>query len=398
MMKKLHLMLGLSLLLLGLSAPVALADASEFRLVVSSNEGAPSGRFAVDLEIRGSANRTLNSLTADVFFGSELTALLTPGENWFTGSGDYETSVTSIDLPYPYYRVLVTGNNIGKTTAGVPAGFTVTTNWQRVVTLVWDIATLSNSYTVKLQTFTDCAAYFDNLANNPVADLTEWDSGTVSSATVKLAVRAFLQGPYNTTGHNMNTDLFSASLLPVKSVYSYDPRTVTGVPPASVDWVMLQLRSSVTGPPIFSKSLFLRSDGQVVDENGTENFDIPTLEGEKSYYVVLSHRNHLTTMSSAPIPLSNGAYTNYDFTTAQNKAYGTNPMKAMADGAYAFKAGDGNGDGGIDAVDLNAVWRPTNGTAWSYTKYADFNLDGGIDAIDANAYWRPNNGSATQVP
>jgi hypothetical protein len=73
-------------------------------------------------------------------------------------------------------------------------------------------------------------------------------------------------------------------------------------------------------------------------------------------------------------------------------------MKAMTDGAYAFKAGDGNGDGGVDALDLNAIWRPSNGTTWSYAKYADFNLDGGIDAIDANAYWRPNNGSATQVP
>lgn len=397
MMKKLHLLLGLSLLLLGFSASTVLADASEFRLVVSSNTGAVSGRFAVDLEIKASSNRTLNSLTVDVPYGPELASVATPGENWFSGSANYETSVTSISLPGTYYRVLVTGNDIGKTSAGVPAGFTVTTNWQRVVTLVWSIATLSNSYNVDLATYTDCAAYFDNLANNPLADLTEWDSGTINFATVKLAARAFLQGPYSTTSHSMKTDLYTAALLPPTSVYTYDPRTVAAVP-ASVDWVMLQLRSSVTGPPIYSKSLFLRSDGQVVDEDGTENFDIATLEGEKSYYVVLSHRNHLTTMSSAPIPLSGGAYTSYDFTTAQNKAYGTNPMKAMTDGAYAFKAGDGNGDGGVDALDLNAIWRPSNGTTWSYAKYADFNLDGGIDAIDANAYWRPNNGSATQVP
>jgi len=396
MMKRVQLLLGLSLLLLGLSASAVLADASEFRLVVSSNAGATGGRFAVDLEIRGSASRTLNSLTADVFFGSELAAVAPPGENWFTGSGDYETSVTSISLPGTYYRVLVTGNNIGKTSAGVPAGFTVTTSWQRVVTLVWSIATLSNSYNVNMLTYTDCAAYFDNAANNPLADLTEWDSGTVPFATVKLAARAFLQGPYNTANHNMNTDLYTAALLPPASVYTYDPRTVAVVP-ASVDWVMLQLRSSVTGPPVFSKSLFLRSDGQVVDEDGTENFDIPTLEGEKSYYVVLSHRNHLATMSSVPILLTGGAYTSYDFTTAQNKAYGTNPMKAMADGAYAFKAGDGNGDGGIDAGDY-AAWFLNNGTAWTYAKWSDFNLDGGIDAIDANSCWRPNNGSATQVP
>ena len=28
----------------------------------------------------------------------------------------------------------------------------------------------------------------------------------------------------------------------------------------------------------------------------------------------------------------------------------------------------------------------------------DFNLDGGVDAIDLNTIWRPNNGIGTQVP
>ncbi len=197
----------------------------------------------------------------------------------------------------------------------------------------------------------------------------------------------------------MKTGLFDNTLIPTTSVYSYDPRTAAGIPAGTVDWVMLQLRSSLSGPPLFSRSLFLRSDGKVVGDDGsTETVDIPSLEGLKSYYVVLRHRNHLAVMSASAIALNESSATQHDFSTGQSKAYGATPMKAMSDGAFALKAGDGNGDGGIDALDLNAVWRPNNGTAWSYAKLADFNLDGGIDAIDANGYWRPNNGSATQVP
>jgi len=398
MMKLTLRLMGWSLLLIVLSASVVLADNAEFRLVVSTNSGTVGGRFCADLEIKGNSIRTLNSLTVDVPYGSALTPATPVAENWFIGSSDYEISVSTINLPITYYRVLVTGNKIGKTSAGSPAGFAVTTDWQRVVTLCWNITTLQNSYQVDLLTYTDAAAFFDNPANNPVADLTEWETTTRNLATVKLAAKAFLQGPYDVASHTMSTNLYSNALLPTTSVYSYDPRTVSAVPAATTDWVLLQLRSSISGPPVYSRSCFLRSDGQVVDAEGVESFDIMTLEGVKSYYVVLRQRNHLAVMSAVPVALDETTITPWDFTTAQNKAYGTNPMKSMSDGRFAMKAGDGNGDGGIDAADLNSAWRPNNGTTWSYSKYADYNLDGGIDAIDVNGFWRPNNGSATQVP
>jgi hypothetical protein len=400
MMKKLLLLLGFAALLLGALTAAALADTSEFRLVVSRNDGYVGGQFWADLEIKSSANRTINSLTADVQYSSELAAPAgDPDSDWFAGYADYEHSVSKLTLPGGYFRVLVTGNAIGKTSAGVPAGFTVTTSWQRVVTLHWDIVTLSNSYSLTLLNVTDAAAYFDNAANNPLADLTEWENATTVSANVMLAVKAFLQGPYDVSAHAMKTDLRSNDLIPATSVYSYDPHTAASVPATAVDWVMVQLRSSVTGPPIFSKSLFLRSDGKVVGDDGsTETISIASLEGLKNYYVVLKQRNHLAVMSASAIALNEATATLHDFTTGQAKAYGTAPMKAMSDGAYALKAGDGNGDGGIDAIDLNSAWRPNNGTTWTYAKLADYNLDGGIDAIDANGFWRPNNGSATQVP
>ena len=38
--------------------------------------------------------------------------------------------------------------------------------------------------------------------------------------------------------------------------------------------------------------------------------------------------------------------------------------KALAElgiGVYGMRAGDGNSDGGIDAIDFNTVWLPNNG-------------------------------------
>jgi hypothetical protein len=61
-------------------------------------------------------------------------------------------------------------------------------------------------------------------------------------------------------------------------------------------------------------------------------------------------------------------------------------------------SGDGNSDNGVDAIDHNTIWLPTNGTPWDYTKFGDYDLDGGIDAIDYNLNWITNNGRASQVP
>jgi hypothetical protein len=85
----------------------------------------------------------------------------------------------------------------------------------------------------------------------------------------------------------------------------------------------------------------------------------------------------------------------YDFSTGQGRAYGTNAQRLVGT-RYAMAGGDGTGDGSVDAIDRNAVWRVQNG-AYGYLN-GDFTLDGGVDAFDLNQIWRSNNGSTTQVP
>lgn len=71
-------------------------------------------------------------------------------------------------------------------------------------------------------------------------------------------------------------------------------------------------------------------------------------------------------------------------------------MKAVGT-KFAMFAGNGNGDGAVNATDRNVVWRVQNGMVNGYYS-GDFNLDGNVNATDRNAYWRLNNGTLSQVP
>ncbi len=397
------LKIGLCTSILLIFSVCVFADDSEFRLIVSRNDNRSTndGRLHVDIEMRiapGSTSpRTLNSLTLDVTYGPELSAFTSnPDSNWFSATAGYDLSVNKLTSPVNYYRVLVTGNGIGKNGPGDPPGFSVTNSWQRVVTLRWNIATVSPSYNVAFITTSDCAAYFDNLNNNPQTTLTEWATATSSSANLLVAARVFLQGPYSTSTHAMTTNLRTPTdWVPLTSPYDWDKRTVSSIPSSITDWVCVQLRSSATGKVVSARSMFLRNDGYIVDDDGsTTQFTMHSLEGEKDYYLVIRHRNHLAVMSNAT-PLNASSATPYNFTDALSKYYG-NDAKLLETGVYGMYAGDADQNNFISAVDKNAYWLPQNGL-FGYLK-GDFDLNGFVNAIDKNAYWRLNNGKLGQVP
>lgn len=222
------------------------------------------------------------------------------------------------------------------------------------------------------------------------------------SQSIKVNAKVFLQGAFDTGTGMMNTTLNDLALLPTAQPFGTAPwnysgtDSVSSMPADIVDWVLLELRTANNADALFARrAALLHKDGSIVDVDGssTVNFDQPI----GSYYLVIRHRNHLAITSSAAVFTDNSG-TLYDFTTAQTLAYGTTPMQELAANKFGMRAGDGNNDGGVDALDKNISWRPENGQAWGYSKYADFNLDGGIDALDINLYWRLMNGSASQVP
>ena len=134
---------------------------------------------------------------------------------------------------------------------------------------------------------------------------------------------------------------------------------------------MLNLEVHITGLVYGRRAAFLKSDGTIVDTTGSSPVLFNGLS-EGNYYIVIRHRNHLAVMSKNSVSLS-GSSSLYDFTTAQEQAYGTNPMKALSGGGFGMIAGDANGDGFISASDKNISWFPQNGLIGYLS--GDFNLD-----------------------
>jgi hypothetical protein len=96
-----------------------------------------------------------------------------------------------------------------------------------------------------------------------------------------------------------------------------------------------------------------------------------------------------------------GGSGSWDFTTGQNKAYGTQPMAALGAGGVApfgLFAGNAEADDVIDLDDLDWYITATVNGMEGY-RFADFNLNGFVEALDFNLYISNTlAGASSQVP
>ncbi|MCK5148275.1 hypothetical protein KAR48_16075 [bacterium] len=239
----------------------------------------------------------------------------------------------------------------------------------------------------------ETATGFSHFDNQPIEKIFLGD-GDIPLTQSLAKFKVFLEGPYNTSTHQMNTTLNDNGLLPLISPYGEDPRTVDTIPTDIVDWVLVELREMATGPTVSSKSVFLRKDGYLVADDGIAT-DITLYAPDGNYYVVIKHRNHLAVMSTNTISLNAMTATLYDFTSSASQCYGAEGVRAIEPGVWGAWTGDADGTGFINSVDLNSCWRPDNGLG-GY-KRSDFDLSGFVNSVDLNRYWRINNGRGTSV-
>ena len=218
----------------------------------------------------------------------------------------------------------------------------------------------------------------------------------VAPVAPKLAyanVKVFLQGPYVAAGDTMANTLRKNGWLATR--FGSIP-----IPALAVDSINIELRDSATAAAATHRRFapaWLLTNGTLRGFADTTQTSIAfdSIAAGK-YYVVIRHRNHLAIMSSQKDSIdNNSAAVAYDFSTGQTQAWGTNAMKAVGT-RFALFAGNGNGDGSINAVDRNSIWRVQNGS-FGYTG-GDFDLNGAVNAVDQNGYWRVNNGNFSQVP
>jgi len=174
----------------------------------------------------------------------------------------------------------------------------------------------------------------------------------------RVNIKAFLQGPYS--GGVMTTALNAAAPAPnmlethaLTSPYTDAPATVSAgfflANPTIVDWVKIEGRniSSPSTPTSNKISAFIKSNGDIVAIDGTS---LPTLKGEPTSVVVLSHRNHLPIRTpNAGISIAEGA-TQHNFSTGIAQAFTNGAITSNANmrnngGIYAMWGGDVNSNG-----------------------------------------------------
>ncbi len=217
-------------------------------------------------------------------------------------------------------------------------------------------------------------------------------SYSVWAKGVLLKSKIFLEGAYDSQTHRMRTDLNSKALIPLQSPFTENQRSVEAVPANVVDWVLVQLRLAPQTTAIASRSVFLDKTGNLVETDGSTR-DIPFPVAAGSYYLVVRHRNHLAGMSSQAISLGSTASL-YDFTTSENRFYGSNGAASLEPTVWGLIAGDANSDGGIFGEDYTEYQLRQGVEGY---QAADFNLDGGVFGEDYTIY-QINQGKESGVP
>ncbi len=101
-----------------------------------------------------------------------------------------------------------------------------------------------------------------------------------------------------------------------------------------------------------------------------------------SFYISINCRNAIKTWSATPQTI--GGTTSYDFSNAQNKAYGNN-MVSLGGGKFAFYSGDINGDGSIDGSDAPYLLNDVDNSLFG-AQITDLNGDGSVDNSDIPFY------------
>jgi len=177
----------------------------------------------------------------------------------------------------------------------------------------------------------------------------------VCPANTILNLNCFIQGYWDGAG----------AMLPVLA----NQGITSG--PNSCDSISIELHNA-TAPYAVSYST-----KTILNKNGTASCTFPFLNG--AYYIALKHRNALETWSAAPV-LMTASPVNYNFSTSNSKAYGSNQVQ-LSNGVWAIYSGDLNFDQNIDLMDTPLLETAIANYNFGYYP-TDLNGDGNVDLLD----------------
>lgn len=217
---------------------------------------------------------------------------------------------------------------------------------------------------------------------------------TEDCASGSLPAKVLLEGAYNPATGLQSEQLRLAGYIPTTSPYA-DALTISanvlndggsnGSGDAKdniIDWVWVELRSTINGDAVQSQSALLQRDGDIVTLDGVSPISFNVTSG--NYYVMISHGNHLGVVTAAAIAVNNKfIYMNtFDASVVNN---GSSAMAEFGDGRYGLFSGDYDGNGQIQNSDSAGVLPLLGGVAETAANYfADMDMNGQIQNTDLN--------------
>ena len=165
------------------------------------------------------------------------------------------------------------------------------------------------------------------------------ESAPTPPTNVSIALRLFLEGPFNSGTGQMNDALRSLASFPLTEPFTSLGFThvggggetiaasvlTTSGSNAITDWVLLELRSKTSNTTVLrTQSALVQRDGDVVALDGVSSLTVPVVPDE--YFLAIRHRNHLAAMTLTPIALT-AAPTSVDLTNGSVATFGTNAQK-----------------------------------------------------------------------
>ncbi|MBN2201558.1 VCBS repeat-containing protein [bacterium] len=218
----------------------------------------------------------------------------------------------------------------------------------------------------------------------------------LADSPVRVAVRVWLEGPYQPETNDMSA-ILNGTAIPLTSPYAEDPRSVGVLPATVTDWVLVQLRETAEGPAVVSRSALLRQDGTIVSDDGTTEAVTLNVPAE-FYHVVVRHRNNASVMSASATALESESVAECDFKTGIGAYYGSNGAKELESGVWGLWGGDVNQDKVVTTTDYTS-WYNSARLGESGYKATDINMDGVVTTSDYTMWY--NNarlGAASGVP
>lgn len=157
-------------------------------------------------------------------------------------------------------------------------------------------------------------------------------------------VKAWLQGPYS--NGIMNTNLAAQGYLPLSQPYNtapwyyYGTETFSAIPANAVDWVLIELRTTID-TIVARKSGLLLSNGMITGSDAAIGLCFDQVE-PGMYYIVVEHKNHLPIMTATKVGMPGLSMYNLTINPESQLFGGTQSAIGLGGGIYGLIAGDIN--------------------------------------------------------